>query len=289
MPTIDLPHGTVEYRVAGPDDAAAPPVVFVHGFLVDGSLWRGVADHLATAGLRSYAPDLPLGSHRIPVNVDADQSPRGVARQVISFVEALGLDDVTLVGNDTGGAICQFLLDTDASRVGRLVLTNCDAFDQFPPAPFDLLFRLVRRPSVLRALLQPMRSTRLRHSSRGFGGLMSGKPDPAATRRMIEPALADPAIRRDASRFAQGVRPAELVEVATRLDRFEGPVRIVWGSADPFFKADLAHRLREVFAHADLVELEGCRTFVPLDEPARLAHEIASMSVGPRAARSVLG
>ncbi len=134
-----------------------------------------------------------------------------------------------------------------------------------------------------------MRWTRLRHSSLGFGGLVSGKSDPAATRRMIEPALTDAAIRRDVARFAQGVRPAELVEVATRLDRFEGPVRIVWGSADPFFKVDLARRLRDAFAHADLVELEGCRAFVPLDEPARLAQEIVSLSVAPRPARSELG
>ena len=133
MPNITLPHGTVHYRTAGPADAAGPPALFVHGFLVDSQLWGGVADAAATAGVRSYAPDLPLGSHRHPLADDAEQTPRGVARQIIAFMEALDLTDVTLVGNDTGGAVCQFLLDTDASRIGRLVLTNCDAFEQFPP------------------------------------------------------------------------------------------------------------------------------------------------------------
>ena len=106
----------MHYRTAGPVDASGPPVMFVHGVLVDGSLWSATADALAAHGVRSFAPDLPLGSHRSPVHPDADQSPRGVARQIIAFIEALELDDVTLVGNDSGGAICQYVLDTDPSR-----------------------------------------------------------------------------------------------------------------------------------------------------------------------------
>lgn len=65
MPTIDIPQGTIHYRVAGPDNSDHPPVVFVHGFLVNGELWSKVADRLATQGIRSYAPDLPLGAHPI--------------------------------------------------------------------------------------------------------------------------------------------------------------------------------------------------------------------------------
>ena len=146
MPTIDLPHGTVRYRVTGPENAAAPPVVFVHGFLVSSTLWTKTADALAVAGVRSFAADWPLGSHTIALGADADQSPRGIARLVPTFMRALELEDVTLVGNDTGGAICQLLLDIDASRVGRVVLTNCDAFTDFPPAPFDQLFRAFGSP-----------------------------------------------------------------------------------------------------------------------------------------------
>ena len=133
MPTIDLPNGTVNYRVAGPEGSAAPPVVFVHGFLVNGTLWSEIAagPGRARASARTR-PDWPLGSHPIALDEGADQSPRGVARHVVSFLEALDLEDVTLVGNDSGGAICQFVLDTDASRIGRLVLTNCDAFEQLP-------------------------------------------------------------------------------------------------------------------------------------------------------------
>lgn len=282
MPTVTLSHGTVDYRVAGPPDAARP-VVFVHGFLVDGALWAGTAAALARHGVRSYAPTWPLGSHTIAMAADADQSPRGVARTVIEFLEALDLEDVTLVGNDSGGAISQFVVDTDASRVGRLVLTNCDAFDQFPPAPFDRLFRLLRTPRRVRLALAPMRLRVVRHSALGFGMLVD-RPLPAdVTARWVAPCLDDPDVRRDTVAFLRAVDPGELVDVASRLSGFAKPVLLVWGSADRFFRVDLARRLVEVFPDARLVEIAGGRTFLPLDEPQRVADEIVAAGFGASA------
>ncbi len=109
MPIIDLPQGRIQYRLAGPQDSADPPVVFVHGVLVNHELWTGVADELARRGVRSYALDLPLGAHTQAMRADADLSPQGLARLILAFLEAMGLTDVTLVGNDTGGALCQFV------------------------------------------------------------------------------------------------------------------------------------------------------------------------------------
>lgn len=278
MPLIDLPHGTVEYRVAGPQDATAPPVVFVHGFLVDGSLWRQAADALAAAGVRSYAPDWPLGSHRIPLADGADQTPRGVASQIAAFLEALDLRDVTLVGNDTGGALCQFLIDRDPSRVGRLVLTNCDAFDQFPPSPFDVLFKSFRHPAAIRGLMAPMRMAAVRHSPAGYGMLVSGTLDAAQTRSWVEPCITDLGIRRDVSRFVRAVDPQELLDVSTRLPAFAGPALLVWGDADRFFTVESGRRLAAAFADGRIVEVAGARTFLPLDAPGRLAEEIAAFS-----------
>src|SRR5271167_691743 len=274
MPTIDLPHGTVQYRVAGPDNAVAPPVVFVHGFLVNATLWTETADALAAAGVRSYAPDLPLGSHTIALGEDADQSPRGIARQIVAFLQALELSDVTLVGNDTGGAICQFLLDSDASRIGRVVLTNCDAFTNFPPAPFGQLFKAFRSPGAIRALMAPMRAAAVRHSPAGFGLLVRRPLDAEETRAWVEPCLSDPAIRRDVARFAKKVDPEDLNAASNRLGDFHGPALLVWGAGDRFFKLDFAHRLASTFADGRVVEIENGRTFVPHDEPARLAEEI---------------
>ncbi|HTA35887.1 MAG TPA: alpha/beta hydrolase [Solirubrobacteraceae bacterium] len=276
MPSIDLPHGTVRYRVAGPENAAAPPVVFVHGFLVSSTLWTETADALAADGVRSYAADWPLGSHTIALGVGADQSPRGIARQVLAFMQALELDDVTLVGNDTGGAICQFLLDLDASRVGRVVLTNCDAFTNFPPAPFDLLFKGFRSPKAIGALMAPMRATAVRHSPAGYGLLVNQPLDASQTRAWVDPCLNDPAIRQDVARFAQQVDPDDLDAASKRLGNFDGPALLVWGAADRFFKLDFARRLQSAFTNARLVEIEHGRSFIPHDEPKRLAAEIAA-------------
>jgi pimeloyl-ACP methyl ester carboxylesterase len=278
MPTISLPGGELDYRVAGPEDAAAPAVVLVHGFLVDATLWTKTADALAGHGVRSYAPDWPLGSHRIALEPGADQSPRGVARRVIAFLEAMDLEDVTLVGNDTGGAICQFVLDTDDSRIGRLVLTNCDAFDQFPPKPFDVLFKSFRNATAIRALMAPMRSTAVRHSPAGFG-MLAAQFDAEQTRRWVEPLLQDGGVREDTARFARAVDSDDLLDVSTRLDRFTKPVLLVWGAADRFFKVDFARRLRDAFPDARLVEIEGGRTFVALEHPERLAEEIYRCSL----------
>jgi pimeloyl-ACP methyl ester carboxylesterase len=276
MPSIDLPHGTVRYRAAGPENAATPPVVFVHGFLVNSTLWNKTADALAAAGVRSYAADWPLGSHAVALEADADQSPRGVARQIIAFMQALELGNVTLVGNDTGGAICQFLLDIDASRIGRVVLTNCDAFTNFPPAPFGQLFKAFRSPKAIRVLMAPMRAAAVRHSPAGFGLLVNQPLDADQTRAWVEPCLSDPAIRRDTARFARKVDPADLGAASERLGDFGGPALLVWGAADRFFKLDFARRLCATFSDARLVEIDNGRTFIPHDEPERLAEEIAA-------------
>jgi pimeloyl-ACP methyl ester carboxylesterase len=274
--TIDLPHGTVHYRVVGPEKATTPPVVFVHGFLVNATLWTNTADALAAAGVRSYAADWPLGSHTIALGGNADQSPRGIARQIVAFMEALELDDVTLVGNDTGGAICQFLLDSDATRIGRVVLTNCDAFTNFPPAPFGQLFKAFRSPSAIRALMAPMRVTAVRHSPAGFGLLVTRPLSAEQTRAWVQPCLSDPAIRQDVARFAQKVDPEDLNAASKRLDSFDGPALLVWGTGDRFFKLDYARQLRDTFADARLVEIANGRTFIPHDEPTQLANEIAA-------------
>ncbi|OZM82124.1 alpha/beta fold hydrolase [Pseudonocardia sp. MH-G8] len=275
MTSIELPHGVVSFRVAGPADTAAPPVLFVHPFLIDGTLWSGVADLLATQGIRSYAPDWPLGAHRTPVRPGTDQSPRGVARQILRFIEALDLRDVTLVGGDTGGALCQFLLDTDPSRIGRVVLTNCDAFDVFPPFPFNVMFFLLKGETRMKINMQPMRWRAFRHSPLGLG-LLANELDPAQTRSWIEPSLTDGAIRKDAVEFLKAAEPKDLLDVSTRLSRFTGPVTIVWGTADRAFTPKLGRRLQHAFRNARFVEVPEARTLVPLDAPQQLADAIAA-------------
>ena len=170
-------------------------------------------------------------------------------------------------------------MDTDFSRVGRLVLTNCDAFDQFPPPPGGLMLKLVASPARLWLVSRPLRWAAVRHSRAGYGPFVTRPLDAALTQRWVTPLLTDAAVRRDTARFMRAVRPAGLLDVSARLGRFTRPVLLLWGTGDRFFTLPLARRLAAAFPDARLVEVEGGHTFLPLDEPGRVAREISTFLV----------
>lgn len=273
LAVADLPQGKVRYRTAGPASSTRPPVVFAHGLLVDFRLWEPVAERLAAEGVRSYAPSLPLGAHQSPMNPGADLSPEGIAVLLRDFIATLGLRDVILVGNDTGGAICQIMLGGDTSRISAAVLTNCDAFGTFPPRGLAPLFYALRHPRVIACLEPGLRSAMVRQGPLAFGPLSSTSLDADLTRDWVHP-LARKAIRRDLAKFARGVHPRVLLAAAHGFGQFTGPVRILWGDNDAYFHNDLGRQLSEAFPHASLATVPGGRTFLPLDHPDEVASEI---------------
>lgn len=192
---------------------------------------------------------------------------------MLDFIRALDLSDVILVGNDTGGAIGQIMLGADTSRIGAAVLTNCDALGTFPPLGLAPLFRALRYPWVVAGLASALKAKALRHGPLAYGLLASEPLDPALTLDWIRPA-ADPAIRRDLAKLARGVDPKVLLDAAGRFGQFSGPVRILWGEADPYFKVKLGRRLSEAFARAAFSTVPGGRTFLPLDHPDLVVGEI---------------
>lgn len=275
MPQVTLEQATIEYRVLGPDDSPHPPVLFVHGILVDHRLWMNVAEELARNGFRCILPDLPLGSHRIPVDESHPLTPMTVAEMVHQLITELDLQDVTLVGNDTGGGLCQLLVDAHPDSVGRLVLTNCDAFEKFPPFPFNVVFATMRGPRSIRLLSKLMKVTALRRSPLGYGLLV--RPDDALTASWLTPASADRRIAQNLATLLRAVGAMDLTDVATRLPRFTKPVTIVWGMADRCFTPVLGRRLAALFPNATMVEVPGARTFVALDEPAAVIAAISTV------------
>jgi pimeloyl-ACP methyl ester carboxylesterase len=274
MPTIDLPIGPLDYRVAGPTAAGAPVAVFVHGFLVNATLWDPVAEKLAADGIGCILPDWPLGAHRRPVNPHAGLSPTDVAAAITDLLDALDLHDVVLVGNDTGGGLCQLALRGDTRRVKGLVLTNCDAFEQFPPKYFAPLFTLARSRLAVWTLAQQTRLRAVRHSPLGFGPLLNPPRSAALTRGWVQPLLGSAAVRHDVTRFARGMRRTELIDAAAWLGQFGGPVRLVWGTRDKHFTIGLGRRLAAAFQHAQLQEVADATTFVSIDRPDAVASAI---------------
>jgi pimeloyl-ACP methyl ester carboxylesterase len=265
MPQVALDQATIDYRVLGPQDSPHPPVVFVHGILVDSRLWDRVAEGLARQGFRCYLPDWPLGSHVTAVTDRRVLSPRGLATLIRDFIVTLDLSDVTLVGNDTGGGLCQLVVDAYPDQIGRLVLTNCDAFDKFPPFPFTAVFALLRGPVSIKLLFEQMRIKALRHSPLGYGLLVH--PDPQLTAAWLEPARTDVRIRRDLATLLRRVAQTDLVDVSTRLGRFAKPVTMVWGQRDRAFTPALGRRLAALFPNCAFIEVPEARTFVSLDAP----------------------
>jgi pimeloyl-ACP methyl ester carboxylesterase len=274
MPTVDLGVGPVEYRDFGSGAPTQPVAVFVHGFLVNGTVWDPVVERLAADGVRCIVPDWPLGAHRQPADPDVELSPTNVAAAVLGLLDTLDLRDVVLVGNDTGGALCQLALRGDAHRVGRLVLTNCDAFEQFPPPFFVPLFLLARSPRAVWAIAQQTRLRAVRHSPLGFGPLLNRPRSASLTRSWIQPLLDSRAVRHDVARFARAMQRTELIDAATWLSQFPGPVRLVWGTRDKHFKVELGQRLAAVFPRARLDEVSDATTFVSIDRPDAVADAV---------------
>jgi pimeloyl-ACP methyl ester carboxylesterase len=269
--TVALAQGTIRYR----DTGAGPPLVFVHGLLVDGLLWRKVTP-LLSGEFRCIVPDWPLGSHRIPLSPTADRSPRGMARLIADFLERLDLEDVTLVANDTGGAIAQLLVTERPDRISRLVLTPCDAYENFFPPMFKPLQWLARVPGALTLAAQPMRSAVVRRSPAGFG-LLTKRPIPdEITWGWIQPSLTDPGVRRDAIGLLRAVDSRDTIAAASRLRDFDRPTLIAWAREDVVFKLRFAERLAEDIPNSRVELIEDSRSFVSEDQPERLAELIGA-------------
>lgn len=267
---IELPQGILRYRETGQGRA----VVFVHGLLVNGDLWRKVVPGLASA-CRCITPDLPLGSHEIPMREDADLTIPGLARLVADLLGALELDDVTLVANDTGGAITQVVMTEHPERVGRVVLTSCDAFDNFLPPMFRPLQLAAHVPPLLTAMLQLFRLRAVRRLPLGFGWLARRPIDPEIEAGYARPVLADPGVRRDCFKVLRDISPRYTQTAAGKLPGFDRPVLLAWAADDRFFPVEHAERLARILPQARLELVPDSYTFVPEDQPELLVKLIS--------------
>jgi pimeloyl-ACP methyl ester carboxylesterase len=271
---IELPAGTIRYREAG----EGKPVVFVHGYLVDGRLWDGVVDGLSDR-CRCLAPDWPIGAQQIAMKPDADLSPYGIAATVASFLEALDLDDVTIVGNDSGGAMSQVLVTRHPERIGRLVLTNCDTHENFPPGIFKTMPPIAKLPGGMTVLAAPFRIPAL---ARAAFKPFSKKPiPPDLIASWMAPALHDPGVKRDTKKVTVGMNKRYTLEAAEKLRSSELPILLTWAPGDRLFPLKYAQRLAAETPNARIVEIPDAATFVPLDQPQRLADEIAGFVSAP--------
>jgi pimeloyl-ACP methyl ester carboxylesterase len=264
---IDLPAGRIRYREAG----AGKPIVFVHGYLVDGRLWDGVVDRLADR-YRCIAPDWPIGAQQIAMNPDADLSPPGIAAIVSSLLEELELEDATIVGNDSGGAMSQVLVTQRPQRIGRLVLTNCDTHENFPPGMFKAMVPLAKAPGGMAALAAPFRIPAVARAA--FKPFARTRIPADLIASWMAPPMHDAGIRRDLKKVTVGMDKRHTLEAAQKLRGSELPILLTWARGDKYFPISYAERLAAGAGNARIVEIPDAKTFVPLDQPQRLSEEI---------------
>ncbi|MEV4126721.1 alpha/beta hydrolase [Nocardia sp. NPDC049707] len=266
---VDLPGGRIRYH----DTGEGAPVVFVHGLLVNSDLWRKVVPVIAAAGYRCLSPDLPLGSHEISVPA-ADLTPTGVADLTADFLDRLDLTDVTVVANDTGGAITQLLLTRRPERIGRVVLTSCDAYEAFFPPLFAALPVLARMPGSLRPLTELLRIRPLHRLPIAFGWVTKRPVPPEIADSYLLPSRNSAAIRKDLRRFLKTVHRRYTLDAATRFPSVRVPVLIVWAREDKIFPVSLAERLAADLPNATLKFIDDSYTFLAEDQPELLSETI---------------
>ena len=269
---IDTRLGGLAWRSSG----NGPALVFFAGALANGALWRDVIARLESR-YRCISVDLPLGAHSHPLSIGADRSAPSLARLLLDCLDLLGLDDATVVANDTAGGLLLLSLASGHPGLGtitRLVLTNCDSYDQFPPDALKKVAALCRRqPRLARGLMGvqlrlPMARDRLVASVTAAG------LDDELTATFFGPGRRVPGVLDDLVGAMAGCRPELLVDAAAAISGFNRPVMLIWGDSDRFFPMAHAERLASDFPTASLISVRGARTWVPIDNPSAVADAI---------------
>ncbi len=264
---VQTASGPVGYLDTGGD---LPVALFVHGVATASSLWSNAIGLLADQR-RCIAVDLPLHG-RTPAAPDQEFTLTAMAEFLTRFCDALGLSEFDLIGNDTGGAICQVFAVREAKRLRTFTLTNCDTQGNFPPKAF-LPTVMLARIGVLAALGRRARgSARLRRRMLATT-LQDVKSVPdELTASWAGPVFATRATSRAFQRWLAKMNDRELVAIEPELKHFQIPTLLVWGTKDPFFSLRWAQWLRDTIPGAtEIVKVEGGKLFFPYERAAEFA------------------
>lgn len=268
---LDLAAGPIEYF----DRGEGPALVFAHGWLANANLWRAVVEELA-ADFRCVTLDLPLGSHRVALDPGADLSTAGCGALITGALDALDLQEVTLVGNDSGGAYSQIAVAADPGRVARLVLNACETpFDSFPPPPFEALPAAAADPTALGQLLAALRDPAVRTTPAAYGLLIKHPLDDLISDSYVLPCLTVAEVLRDIAKVMSGTTPdAHHQAGATLIEGFERPVLFSWSPEDRVFQMANAERYASALADGTVTQIPDSYPFAPEDQPRALAAAI---------------
>lgn len=256
------------------DQGTGQAVVFLHGALSNGNTWRKVVPTISK-DFRCIVPDLPLGGHSIPLNPTTDLTPTGIATLINQFLNVLGLNDIILVGNDTGGAYAQMFTMSYPEKVSKLVLCNTDAFEVFPPKQFSLLKTGANIPGFTFLMAQLFRFKPLLKTSLVLGLLSHTLSKEDLHELYIRNFIHYKGVRADFTKVVKGWSIHYTNQAAEKLSFFNKPVLVIWGADDTkLFPIELGKRVCGIFPDARFEIVENALTYVQEDQPEEFAHKL---------------
>ncbi len=273
LQTVDVPQGTIAYREYGASNLDT--LVFVHGLFLAGSVWDDAILNLSNSH-HCIVLEMPFGGHRTMFNDNADLSLIGTAKLLADIIETLGLQNVTLIGGDFGAVVCKLALARFGQRIGRLVITNCDALEVFPAEGFEYFEKLPSIPGALWITAQAMYRIRaLRRGKKSFGAFTHRPIPDEMLLDWIEPMAQRPNNRRDIAKLLRSIDSELTLALPQELAQTAKPIHIIWGADDHLFTLALARRLRAAIGQtAVLSEIPRAKTFVFYDAPEAFAQAI---------------
>ena len=266
------PYGRTAYI----DRGTGPTALFLHGFPLSGFQWRGAIDRLSKVR-RCLAPD-SMGLGFTEVLPGKSVTPDDQVMMLIAFLDALSVDTVDLIANDSGGAVAQLLAIRHPQRVRSLLLTNCDVEPDSPPPALTPVFELAEMGIWPDAWLAPWLTDKAKaRAPDGLGGMCFSNPEhptDAAIDQYLGPILQSVERKDLANRYALGLKPNPLAGIEGSLRKLDIPVRVVWGMSDDIFAKDNPDYLARVLPRVEGVRrIPEAKLFFPEEYPHIIAEE----------------
>jgi pimeloyl-ACP methyl ester carboxylesterase len=262
--SIETPSGRISYVEAG----SGPVSLFVHGVLMNKYLWRKQIAALSDVR-RCIAVDL-LAHGNTEISPDQDVSVTANAHMLREVLDALQIDKVDVIGNDSGGGISQIFAALYPDRVRSLTLTNCDTHDNWPPPAF-MPFVEMTKAGGLKDTLNAMLSDKSIYRSQAALGPAYEHPEKVTDQDIdtyLKPFVQTEQRTRDLTRFVVAFDNRHTVAVESKLKELKAPTLIVWATDDIYFPVKWAEWLAKTIPGAKTpIELKGARLFFPEERP----------------------
>jgi pimeloyl-ACP methyl ester carboxylesterase len=269
--SVQTPSGRISYIEQG----AGPVALFVHGVLLNKHLWRHQLASLSDMR-RCIAADL-LAHGDTEIAPDQDVSVTANARMLAELLDAIGVDEVDLVGNDSGGGIAQIFAALNPGRVRSLTLTDCDTHDNWPPDAFKPFLAMAASGGLRGALAAMVADKRVYRSPQALGPAYE-QPERVSDETIdtyLGPFLRSDARTRDLERFLAAFDSTHTVAIESRLKALTAPTLIVWGRDDVYFDVKWSHWLAETIPGVRRrVELDAARLFFPEERAEEFNREL---------------